>query len=251
MRDVRALTPAESARYEWQLDVPGFGKSGQERLKAATALVSRCGGLGGAVAYELAAAGIGRLILAHGGNLKESDLNRQLLMTHDWIGKPRVECAARRLRELNPDLEITAIPENMSDANAARLVEEADIVMSCAPLFPERFAMNRECIRQGKPLVDCAMYNLEAQITTILPGKTPCLRCLYTEDPPAWNRRFPVIGAVSGSVGCIGAMEAIKVLTGLGKPLYGALLCYDLESMSFRKIAIHRNIQCPECGGGQ
>lgn len=249
MRPLQDLTAKERARYEWQLDVPGFGEEGQKRLKAATVLVSRVGGLGGLVAYELAAAGIGRLILAHGGNLKESDLNRQLLMTHDWVGKPRVESAARRLRELNPDLEVTAVAENISETNAARLVGEADLVVDCAPLFAERFAMNRECVRQGKPLVDCAMYNLEAQITAIRPGETPCLRCLYPEDPPAWKRRFPVFGAVSGTVGCMGALEAIKILTGLGEPLYGQLLTLDLERNLFRKIKIRRNPACAVCAG--
>src|SRR5437870_1004472 len=93
------LTESEKARYEWQLWVPGFGEEGQQRLKAAAVLVSRCGGVGGNVAYQLAAAGVGRLVLAHAGNLRLSDLNRQLLMTHDWVGKPRVELAARRLLE--------------------------------------------------------------------------------------------------------------------------------------------------------
>jgi len=244
-----SLTEADKARYEWQLNVPGFGEDAQVKLKNSTVLVSRCGGLGGLVAYELAAAGIGRLILAHGGNLKESDLNRQLLMTADWVGKPRVESAARRLQELNPHLEIVAIPENISEHNAAALVKQADVVVDCAPLFEERFAMNHEVVRQRKVMVDCAMYNLEAQITTILPGQTPCLRCLFPDNPSAWKRRFPVIGAVSGSAGCIGAMEAIKVITGLGKPLYGQLLVYELENLSFRKLKLRRNPDCFECRG--
>ncbi|MEE3218967.1 MAG: ThiF family adenylyltransferase, partial [Planctomycetota bacterium] len=100
------LTPEECATYEWQMWVRGFGEEGQAKLKAASVLISRIGGLGGVVAYELAAAGIGRLILAHAGNVKHSDLNRQLLMTHDWLGRPRVESARRRLLELNPRLEI-------------------------------------------------------------------------------------------------------------------------------------------------
>ena len=100
------LTPEEKATYEWQMWVPDFGEAGQRTLKSSAALVSRCGGLGSVVAYELAAAGIGKLVLAHGGNVKPSDLNRQLLMTHDWLGKPRVESARRRLLELNPRLEI-------------------------------------------------------------------------------------------------------------------------------------------------
>ena len=110
----RPLTDEEKATYQWQFWVDGFGEPGQERLKGASVLISRCGGVGGAVAYELAAAGIGRLILAHAGDVKASDLNRQLLMTHEALGRSRVECAAARLRELNPRLEVEAVAENIS-----------------------------------------------------------------------------------------------------------------------------------------
>jgi molybdopterin/thiamine biosynthesis adenylyltransferase len=228
--------------------VPGFGEAGQERLKAASVLISRCGGVGGNVAYQLAAAGVGRLILAHAGNLRPGDLNRQLLMTHDWVGKPRMEQAARRLRELNPHVEVEAVAENVAEANVRRLVERADLVVDCAPLFAERFLLNREAVRQGKPLVECAMYELDAQVTTIVPGRTPCLACLYPEAPPAWQRRFPVFGAVAGVVGCLGAMEAIKVLAGLGEPLLGQMLVCELGTMTFRKVTIRRNPNCAVCG---
>lgn len=248
MPQPKSLTDQERATYEWQLWVPDFGERGQELLKGSTVLVSRVGGLGSVVAYELAAAGVGKLVLAHAGNVKPSDLNRQLLMTHDWLGKPRVQSAARRLKELNPRLEIVAVAENVSDQNAASLVEQADLIVDCAPLFEERFAMNREAVRQGKPLVECAMYELEAQITTVVPGQTPCVNCLFPEKPPVWKRQFPVFGAVSGAVACLGAMEAIKVLSGLGKPLAGELLVADLREMAFRKVQIRRNPNCPTCG---
>ena len=165
-----ALTDEERAVYEWQMWVPDFGEAGQEKLKAASVMVSRVGGVGSVVAYELAAAGIGKLVLAHAGNVKPSDLNRQLLMTHDWVGKPRIESIRRRLLELNPRLEIVAVDQNVSESNAAELVEQCDLVVDCAPLFPERFAMNDQAMRQGKPMVECAMYELEAHITTFLPG---------------------------------------------------------------------------------
>ena len=154
---MQKLTDKERAVYEWQLDVPGFGEEGQEKLKNASVLVSRCGGLGSVVAYELAAAGIGKLILAHAGNVHESDLNRQLLMTDNWLGKPRIESVERRLKELNPRLEIVAINENINENNAKELVSEADVIVDAAPLFKERFLMNREAVLQQKPLVDCAM----------------------------------------------------------------------------------------------
>ena len=178
------LTPDERGRYEWQLWVRDFGEEGQRRLKAATVLVSRIGGVGGAAAMQLAAAGVGRLVLAHAGNLRLNDLNRQLLMTTDWIGKPRVESAERRLRELNPHVEIDTVPENISEANAAQLVSQCDLVVGAAPLFTERLLMNREAVRQRKPLVDCAMYDLEGRVMTVLPGQTACLACLYPEPPP-------------------------------------------------------------------
>jgi molybdopterin-synthase adenylyltransferase len=205
--------------------------------------------VGGAAAYYLTAAGVGRLVLAHGGKLKPSDLNRQILMTHDWLGKPRVESAARRLRELNPALVVEAVAENISEANAQRLVGEADLIVDAAPLFEERLLMNREAVWQNKPLVDCAMYELQAQITCILPGRTPCLACLYRERPPAWKRQSPVFGAVSGMIGSLGAMEAIKILAGFGEPLAGRMLLFDLRSCEVRKVEIARDPGCAVCGG--
>jgi len=243
------LTAEERAVYEWQMWVPGIGQAGQERLKAASALVSRCGGLGGPLAYSLAAAGIGRLVIAHGGSLKPSDLNRQILMTHDWLGKPRAECAARRLRELNPRLAVEAVGENVSAENAARLVGAVDIVFDCAPLFAERFAMNRECVRQGKPLIEAAMFSLEGQVTTVIPGRTPCLACLYPEDPPGWKRQFPVLGAVPALAAQIAALEGIKIIVGLPPALAGQLLYFDAAGMSFQKIPVARRPDCPVCGG--
>lgn len=248
MSQSKELTDIERAVYEWQMWVPDFGEAGQEKLKGASVMVSRVGGVGSVVAYELAAAGIGKLVLAHAGNVKPSDLNRQLLMTDDWLGKPRIESIRRRLLDLNPRLEIVGIGENVSEENAAELVEQCDVIVDCAPLFPERFAMNRQAVLQNKPLVECAMYELEAHLTTILPGKSPCLRCIVPEDPPTWKRQFPVFGAVSGSVACMGAMEAIKIISGVGEPLAGQLLRYDLRDMSFRKLAIERRADCPVCG---
>jgi molybdopterin/thiamine biosynthesis adenylyltransferase len=243
------LTDEERATYEWQIWVPEFGEAGQEKLKGSSVLVSRCGGLGSVVAYELAAAGVGKLVIAHAGNVKPSDLNRQLLMTHDWLGKPRVESAERRLKELNPRLEIVAVDENVSEENAAGLVEQVDLIVDCAPLFTERFAMNRQAVKQAKPIVECAMYDLEAQLTSIVPGETPCLACLHPADPPAWKREFPVFGAVSGTIGCLGAMEAIKLLGGFGEPLTSRMLTCDLRDMTFRVRSISRNSECPVCVG--
>ena len=241
------LTSLEQEIYSWQTTIDAFGETGQRRLRAASVMISRIGGLGGLVAYELAAAGIGRLILAHAGNLRLSDLNRQLLMTQSALDTPRIDCAVQRLQELNPRLEITSLPENVSDANVSELVAQADVVIDCAPLFEERFFMNREAVRQGKPLVECAMFELEAHITSFKPGVTGCLQCLYPEKPDYWQRRFPVFGAVAGMVGCLGAMEAIKIIAGLGEPLYGRLLTCDLKSMKFNQVQLRPRPGCPVC----
>ena len=247
-RNLPELTDVEREVYSWQMTVAGFGEEGQRRLKAATVMISRVGGVGGLVAYELAAAGVGRLVLAHGGMLKPSDLNRQLLMRHNALGQARIDIAAESLTALNPRLEIVAVPENVSEANATELVGRADVVVDCAPLFEERFAMNDACVRLAKPMVECAMYETEAHITSFKPGKTGCLRCLYPEKPDDWQRRFPVIGAVSGTVGCLGAMEAIKIIVGLGEPLFNRLLTCDLRAMSFNSVRLRPSVNCPVCG---
>jgi molybdopterin-synthase adenylyltransferase len=251
MKPTPSLTELDRSIYEWQMWVPGFGESGQRKLKGTSVLVSRCGGVGGAAAQQLAAAGVGRLVLAHAGPLQPSDLNRQILMTRDWLGQARVESAARRLRALNPEVEIVAVPENISPANVERLVGEADLIVDAAPLFEERLAMNREAVRQRKPMIEAAMYELEARLTTIVPGQTACLACFCPEPPAYWKRQFPVFGAVSGVIGCLAAMEAIKVLAGLGEPLLGRMLVCDLRRMLFRVLSLKADAHCPVCGLGE
>jgi molybdopterin/thiamine biosynthesis adenylyltransferase len=248
MRPLPELTDDERRRYEWQLSVRDFGAEGQRRLKGASVLVSRIGGVGGSAAMQLAAAGVGRLVLAHGGNLRLNDLNRQLLMTTDWIGKSRVESAERRLRALNPHVEIETVAENISESNVASLVGRCDLVVAAAPLFVERLLMNREAVGQNKPLVDCAMYELEGRLTTAVPGQSACLACLYPEPPANWTRQFPVFSAVSSTVGSLAAMEAIKLIAGVGQPLSGRLLTFDLRDMTFRTLSIARKSDCPVCG---
>lgn len=242
------LSADEQSRYEWQMWVRGFGEEGQRRLKAATVFISRIGGVGGTVAMQLAAAGVGRLILAHAGTLRLDDLNRQLLMTTEGVGKPRIDSAVRSLRQWNPHVAVDAIGENVDAGNVARLVAQADVIVSAAPLFEERLQMNGEAVRRGLPLVDCAMYELEGRLTTIIPGQTPCLSCLSPEPPPNWKREFPVFGAVASTVGCLAAMEVIKLTTGLGEPLTSRLLNLDLRDMTFTTIAIARRPDCAVCG---
>jgi molybdopterin/thiamine biosynthesis adenylyltransferase len=180
--DLPDLDDQERATYEWQMWVEGFGEAGQRRLKNASVLVSRVGGVGGAAAYHLAAAGIGRLVLAHGGNIQPSDLNRQLLMTHAGIGTSRIASAERRLRELNPRVEIVTVDDQVNESNAATLVGQCDVVVACAPRFGERLAMNRAAVVQGKPLVNCAMYELQAELSCVLETRVPGLRRRRRDD---------------------------------------------------------------------
>jgi len=242
------LDNVERDTYGWQIDLDGFGEAGQRRLKGATVLISRVGGLGGAVAQYLAAAGIGRLILAHAGAIQPSDLNRQILMTHAGIGHSRIDSASRRLRDLNPRLEIIAVPENISPANADALVAQADVVVDAAPLFTERYAINRAAMAARRPVVESAVYDLELHLTTIQPGTTACLRCLYPEPSTTWQRRFPVLGAVSGFAGTLAALEVVKLITGLSRPLTHQLLVANLRTMSWRKLRTRRLSDCPDCG---
>jgi len=236
------LTDFEQKRYEWQMWTEGVGEAGQEKLKNARVLISRGGGVGSVVAYELAAAGVGKLVVAHGGNVKPSDLNRQLLMTHDHLGQPRIESICRRLNDLNPLVEIEGVGENVSEDNADELVEKVDLVVDCAPLFPERYAMNDAARRQRKPMIENAMFDGEAYLTTFVPGVTGCLRDLWPEPPPTWKRKFPVFGAVSGTIACMAAYEAIKYFTGIGNLLTNTLLRCDLMTMRFHRLPISSSI---------
>ena len=248
MTNDKHLTDEERAIWQWQMWVRDFGESGQTILKDSSVLISRCGGVGGTVAYQLAAAGVGRLVIAHRGNIKPSDLNRQLLMTHEALGTSRIDSIERRLKQLNPRLEIVGVNENVDENNAASLVEQADVVVDCAPLFEERFLLNEYAVRLGKPMVECAMYDLQGQITTILPSETACLRCLYPHFPSEWTREFPVFESVAGTVGCMGAMKAIKVIAEFGELLVNRLLIFDLRDFSFRTIHVQRNPECACCG---
>jgi len=245
------LTPKELERYQRQIQIPGFGKEGQEKLKATTALVTGVGGLGGTVALYLAVAGIGKLILVRGGDLRLDDMNRQILMTDDWVGKPRVMKAQTTLSQINPDVEVEAIAEYITPENVDDLVQRSDIALDCPHNFEERNLLNAACVLWEKPMVESAMNNMEGYLTTIVPDKTPCLSCLFPEKP-SWDRRaFGVIGAVSGALACLTALEAIKLITGLGTPLTSKLLTMDLANMEFAKRHPYHDPDCPICGEGK
>ncbi|MGG6270879.1 HesA/MoeB/ThiF family protein [Leptolyngbya sp. AN03gr2] len=242
------LTPTELERYRRQMMLPNFDEQAQRRLKSFTALVTGVGGLGGTAALYLAVAGIGKLILVRGGELRLDDMNRQVLMTHDTVGKPRVFQAKETLQKINPDVELQAVYDYITPDNVNELVRSADIAIDCAHNFTERDLLNEACVKYRKPMIEAAMSGMEAYLTTILPGQTGCLSCLFPEKPE-WDRRgFAVLGAVSGTLACLTALEAIKLITGFEQPLVSQLLTMDLGRLEFAKRKVYRDPQCPVCG---
>lgn len=241
------LTPTELERYHRQMMLPNFGEEAQRKLKATTVLVTGVGGLGGTAALYLAVAGIGRLILARGGDLRLDDMNRQILMTDDWVGSPRVFKAQDTLRKINPDVQIEAIHDYITADNVDTLVQRADLALDCAHNFDERDLLNQACVRWRRPMVEAAMNGMEAYLTTIVPGETGCLSCLFPEKPE-WDRRgFGVLGAVSGTLACLTALEAIKLITGFSPPLLSELLTIDLGRLEFAKRRRYHDPHCPVC----
>lgn len=231
-----ALTDPDRARHAWQMNVPGVGDAGQRRLKGATVLISRVGGVGGATAQQLAAAGVGRLILVHGGNLRVDDLNRQILMETAAIGTSRVECAATRLRAINPDVRVETVPHHPTPELAMRHAAVSDVVVSAAPLFEERHALHDAAAAHGIPCVEAAMFEMEGYVTTVHPPHSPRYRDWCPEKPAWWTRRFPVFGAVAGTIGALAAVEVIKLLTNIGDPLHGRLLAIDFRTGHARQV---------------
>lgn len=243
------LAAFDRKKYARQLSIRGFGEAGQLALKNAAVLVARGGGVGGTVALYLAAAGIGRMTVMHGGNLTWSNLNRQILMTEANVGQPRADQIRSSILRLNPAVDLTVLAEDPNDRNLDELVARVDVVCDCVPTWEERYALNRAIVRRQKPMVEAAMNGMEAYLTVIQPGETPCLHCLYPEPDPNWNGLdFPVLGAVSGTVACLAAIEAIKVVTGFGRPLRNQLLSFDTEYHEYRKFNLRRNLSCPVCG---
>ena len=242
------LNHMNQERYRRQLMLHGFTNDHQRWLGNSTALVAGVGGLGGTAALYLAAAGIGRLILVHAGNLTPSNMNRQVLMKHKAIGKSRVVQAKKTIREMNPDVEIETVDDRITDANVENLLRTARIALSARPNFSERRTLNRACIEKGIPMVEAAMNGMEGYLFNVLPGVSPCIHCVYPEDDPSWQEMgFPVLGAVSGMLGCIMALEAIKLLTGYGKPLLSEMLVFNTFDMDFRKVRIPRDEHCEVC----
>jgi molybdopterin/thiamine biosynthesis adenylyltransferase len=243
------LTHRELERYRRQLMLAGFTPSHQQWLRNSTALVAGVGGLGGTAALYLAAAGVGRLIIVHAGNLTLSNMNRQVLMKHNAIGQSRVQQAKITIGEINPDVVVETYDERITGENVQALLRTAQIALSARPNFEERKTLNRACIEKGIPMVEGAMNGMEGYLFNVIPHVASCLHCVYPEHDASWEELgFPVMGAVSGMLGCMMALEAIKLLTGYGKPLFSEMLVFNTVDMEFRKVKIPRDEQCTVCG---
>jgi molybdopterin/thiamine biosynthesis adenylyltransferase len=242
------LSALELSLYERQLQLPHFGVERQRRLKGASVMISRVGGLGGTVAMLLARAGVGRLVLAHGGVLVHENLNRMPLAFRAHLGTSRMAAFEATLRQINPDVALVTEGAHVNNRNAPALIGLADLVVDASPEFAERYVMNAVAMHQAKPLIMAAMFGLEGYVTTFEPGRTPCLSCLYPEPPEDWTELgFPVIAPTSTLVAAIAAMEAIKVVTGMDGTLHNVLLYCDLGSNTFRRMDIHRRDDCAVC----
>jgi len=247
---MKSLSAFEQARFEKQIRMPQLGEQGQLKLKNATVIISRVGGVGGTVAAYLARAGIGKLILIHPGNVETDYLNRwQLAFTEDHL-KPAAETFFSHIQRINPAVEVDVYNSCVTNTETQNLCLQADIIADAAPVFEERYAMNQSAINFNKPLVSGAMYGLEGYITFVKPKQSACIRCIYPESPAYWKDRnvFPVIGPCPSIVGSMMAMEIIKYIIGFGELLTDKLWHFDLESNYFNTLQISRNPDCPACG---
>ena len=240
------LTEKDLERYDRQIMIHGFGEEGQEKLKKAKVFLAGAGGLGSPAAIYLAAAGIGTIVIADHDKVELSNLNRQVLHWEENIGKKKAVSAAEKLGKFNTDIKIITVSETITEANAAQLVGDADVIVDAMDNLPTRYLLNRTAIAKGIPFVHGAVYGFEGRVMTVLPGRTACLNCLYHEAvmPKA---KFPVIGVTPAIIGCIQATEVIKYIAGMGDLLTGRILNYDALAMKFTEFEINRDPECTHC----
>jgi molybdopterin/thiamine biosynthesis adenylyltransferase len=242
-----SLSADERERYVRQIGPGVLSPAGQERLKQSTALVTRVGGMGGPAALMLAMAGVGRVIIAHSGSLESADLNRQVLGSERELGQPRAPHFADRLRSMNRFVDVQVIDHEPDDQEARTLAGRADVILSCAPTFEERLRLNAAAVAHHAPLIDAAQWGMTGTLMVIKPGHTACLRCVYPQTPE-FEEMFPVVGAISAAIGSLAALEAIKVLSGCGQPLWGRMLSYDGFHGQVRQVELRRDLKCRCCG---
>ena len=241
------LDAEERRRYARHLLLPQLDEGAYEKIKAASVLVVGAGGLGSAALLYLAAAGVGRLGIVDDDAVELSNLQRQVLHTTADIGRGKTESAAEKLVALNPHVEVVQHAVRFTAANATELVDAYDVVVTGVDNFPTRYLINAACVLHGKALSEGAVLGFAGFAMTIKGGETACYRCVFPETPepqPAPG----VFGPTPGLVGLVQACEAIKVVTGIGRPLYNRILQIDVLSMTFDELDVRREPTCTVCG---
>ena len=247
----QALTLEQARRYARHIILPEVGSLGQRKLLAAKVLLIGAGGLGSPASMYLAAAGVGTVGIVDYDAVDLSNLQRQIVHGHSNVGEPKVESAAERLHEINPDVNVVPHNEPLSSANAMEIIGQYDIVVNGSDNFPTRYLVNDACYLLGKPLVDGSLFRFEGRANVYLPGQG-CYRCLFPAPPPPGAvpscAEAGVLGAMCGVIGTIQAVETIKLILGIGDSLVNRLLLFDSLSMEFREVRIPRDPDCPLCG---
>ena len=242
------LTDRERERYRRQVAL--FGEEAQERLANARVVIVGAGGLGCPVALYLAAAGIGEIRLVDGDVVDRTNLNRQVLHTERDVGRAKVESAAEKIRAQNPEIAVAATRVTLDEGNAARLAGGANLIVDATDNFAARYILNRVALRNSVPLVHGAVRGFDGQATTIIPGKTACLECIFPVAPPGEDV-IPVVGTTPGIIGLVQANEAIKYITGTGDLLAGRLLVWDGRAATTAILPVERQDDCRACGNGR
>jgi adenylyltransferase/sulfurtransferase len=250
--DAAALSNEEIRRYSRHLIMPEVGLEGQKKLKAARVLTIGTGGLGSPLALYLAAAGVGTLGLVDFDVVDDSNLQRQVLFGTADVGRPKLAAAARRLRDMNPNVNVVTFEERLTSQNALAIFRDFDIVADGTDNFPTRYLVNDACVFTGKPNVYASIFRFEGQASIFWAEKGPCYRCLYAEPPPPGVvpscAEGGVLGILPGLLGVIQATETIKLILGAGDPLIGRLLLVDALGMRFRELKLRKNPDCVVCG---
>lgn len=248
----RQFTPEQLTRYSRHFLLPEVGEEGQAKLLDAKVLLIGAGGLGSPTAFYLAAAGVGTIGIVDHDVVDLSNLQRQILHTNDRIGMPKVESARMTLQALNPDVQVIGYQERLSSENALRLFRDYDVIVDGCDNFPTRYLVNDACVMLGKPNVHGSIFQFEGQASVFYPGKGPCYRCLFPEPPPPGAApscaEAGVLGVLPGLVGCVQALETIKLILGVGRPLIGRMVYFDTLSMEVRIHKLRRDPKCPVCG---
>ncbi len=246
------LTNDEIRRYGRHMIMPEFGMDGQRRLKASSVLLIGTGGLGSPLALYLAAAGIGRLGLVDYDVVDETNLQRQVIHGQSTIGVSKIESAARRIRDINPTVQIDKYEVPLTSENALQIMEPYDVIIDGTDNFPTRYLVNDACVKLGKPNVYGSILRFEGQLSVFYAKEGPCYRCMFPEPPPPGLvpscAEAGVLGVLPGTIGTMQATEAIKLITGIGEPMIGRMLLYDALDMSFTTIRVRKNPNCPVCG---